>query len=181
MAASNLIPPMAMREPHGTGPLTKRHRKGRGPRALASLLDPVLRPALRRRGAALAPLLTDWPAVVGETLAACSLPERLTYARGEGEGATLHLRVANGSLATQLQHLEPQLLERINSRFGYRAVGRLRLLQGPLPPSPPSPEQPLRTLTPTEEEDLGRRLAGIESEELRAALAALGSAILGRR
>ena len=31
--------------------------------------------------------------------------------------------------ATELQHLEPQVLERINGFFGYAAVKRLRLIQ----------------------------------------------------
>ena len=37
-----------------------------------------------------------------------------------------------GSAALELQHSEPQLLERINGYFGYPAVARLRLIQAPL-------------------------------------------------
>jgi hypothetical protein len=47
---------------------------------------------------------------------------------------TLTLKVQS-SQATRLQHLEPQLIERINGYFGYRAIARLRLLHGAAPAS----------------------------------------------
>ena len=45
----------------------------------------------------------------------------------------MHLRVASGGLAMELQHFEPVLVERINAYFGYPAVARVKLIQGPLP------------------------------------------------
>ena len=50
--------------------------------------------------------------------------------RGERRDGTLHLQVAPG-LALEVQHREPVLVERINAFFGYRAVARLALKQGP--------------------------------------------------
>src|SRR5919106_1345380 len=106
-------------------------RRGGGLRRLPDLLGKVLDPASRRRGLAEAGVLTDWPRIVGEVLARRCQPVKLTGSRGHG--GILHVHVA-GSAALELQHSEPQLLERINSYFGYPAVARLRLIRAPRAP-----------------------------------------------
>jgi hypothetical protein len=92
----------------------------------------------------------------------------------------LHLRVAPG-FATEVQHLEPLIVERINSYYGFRAVGRLKLTQGPLPAPRPRRDRGLRPLSPAEEERLGRLLGEVGDPELRQALAQLGRGVAGRR
>jgi hypothetical protein len=92
----------------------------------------------------------------------------------------LRLRIARGGLATELQHLEPVLIERINGYFGYRAVARLRFVHGPLPERT-APKPPLtRPLTPEEERELADRLAAVEEDSLRLVLEDLGRDIIGR-
>src|SRR5262245_58226904 len=86
-------------------------RRGGGWRRLPDLLGRVLDPALRRRGLAEARVLTDWPSIVGEVLAARCQPVKLTGG-GRGHGGILQIHVA-GFAALELQHSEPQLLERI--------------------------------------------------------------------
>ena len=39
-----------------------------------------------------------------------------------------------GAAAIEVQHASPQLIERINTYFGHRAIRQLRLLQLHLPP-----------------------------------------------
>ena len=99
-----------------------------GTRSLAQLVPRITQKALGRRGAAVAGLITKWPDIVGPAIARASLPRKLSFPKGERGGGTLQIAVA-GSLATELQHLEPQVLERINGFFGYAAVKRLRLIQ----------------------------------------------------
>ncbi len=65
--------------------------------------------------------------------------------------------------------------------FGYRAVARLRLLQGPLPKSRKASPPAGRPLEPGEEEELVRHLCTVDDPELRHALEALGRAVIGRR
>jgi hypothetical protein len=90
----------------------------------------------------------------------------------------LRLRVASG-LGPEIQHRTPQILERINGFFGYRAVARLALVQGPpLRPARPGPKLP-RPLAAAEREALDQRLAGIKDPVLRDALRRLGAAVMG--
>ena len=102
---------------------------------MPDLLRRVLEPAARRRGLAEAKLLTEWPTIVGPALATRCHPIRLS-SRSDRPGGMLVLHVA-GAAALELQHSEPQILERINGYFGYGAVGRLRLIQAPLPRTRP--------------------------------------------
>jgi hypothetical protein len=143
---------------------------------MPDLLGRILDPAARRRGLAEARLLTEWPAIVGTALAARSQPVRLSHGRDRA-GGVLSLHVA-GSAALELQHSEPQVLERINGFFGYPAVARLHLIQAPLQRAggrpPPAPRA---RLTSAEEDEIAAAVRGVPDPALQAALAALGRAL----
>lgn len=169
------------------GPMTRDgnerdgENRGGGPRAIAATVDRITRASLGRRGFAEASIVADWPAIVGETLAEHACPLRIAFQRGERGGGTLHLRVASGAMATEIQHLAPLLIERINGHYGYAAVARLAVTQGPLPQRrrrnpPPEPD-----LAPAQRRQLDERLAAIDDPQLRDALAALGRHILARK
>lgn len=153
-----------------------------GPRALGEAVAALTRPIVAKRGFARAGLVAEWATIVGDRLASSSVPERVSYPPKQSRDGTLHLRVASGSLAMELQHLEPELIERINGYFGYPAIARVRLIQGPLPAAASRPARPLppRSLTSEEEHALGERLAGVGDADLRSALAALGRAVMAR-
>jgi len=155
--------------------------RGRGPRALAATVATITRPLFSRRGFADGAIVNEWPAIVGAHFAAHSAPEKIVAASGRGAEGTLHVRIDSGSLAIELQHLEPLLIERINGYFGYRAIARLKLLQGPLPKRRKASPPAARALKPDEEEELVRHLCTVDDPELRHALEALGRAVIGRR
>ncbi len=148
-----------------------------GPRSLAAALPEAAKRTLRHHGFAEAGIVTDWPAIVGETLAAHSTPIRLGFPRGKRLEGTLHVSVS-GALALELQHLEPLVLERINGYFGYRAVGRLKLVHDGRKPAPP----PAVRAAPDRDEaaadaKLPPGIADIEDPGLRQALERLGRAV----
>jgi len=140
-----------------------------GPRALAAYVPDLVRTAFGRRGFVEAGILTGWPEIAGAAIARWSAPQRLSFPRKGGDGATLHVTVAGG-YATELQHLAPVVIERVNRFFGYRAVARLALTQGavaaPADAAPPggAPGPP-------------PAIENIEDEALRAALARLAQAV----
>jgi hypothetical protein len=137
--------------------------------SLAATLPKVTRKVLGRRGLAEGSLVADWPALVGEMIAERSLPLRLSFDGGERRDGTLHVRVS-GALALELQHLEPQVVERINGFFGYRAVGRLRIHQGPVPMRPrPRRSEPPPPPAETEAE-IAALVAPVDDGALREAL-----------
>ncbi|HWA42638.1 MAG TPA: DciA family protein [Hypericibacter adhaerens] len=153
-------------------------RKGRM-QALAASLPGIAGKALGKRGLAEGGLVTDWTAIVGEQLARSTLPLKLAFAGRERRDGTLHLRVA-GAIALELQHLEPQLIERINAYLGYGAVARLRLERGPLPQVARGrrlAEPSTAPLAPAESAAIDRSVEGIADEALRQSLARLGATL----
>ncbi len=156
----------------GSGKGGRAQRRGGGLRALAASLPKATGKAFGRRGLAAGGLVADWSGIVGEQLAAVTLPRGLSRA---GRG-TLTIRVESGH-ALALQHLEPLVIERINSYLGYPAVARLRLQQGPLGARSAPPRPPPAPLTEDEEASLRARTATVADENLRDALERLGRAV----
>jgi hypothetical protein len=150
-------------------------RRGGGLRRLPDLLGRVLDPAARRRGLAEAGVLSDWPRIVGEVLAARCQPVKLTGG-DRGHGGVLHVHVA-GSAALELQHSEPQLLERINSYFGYPAVARLRLIRAPLALPRRTAATARKPLDAAARADIEAVVRPVADDGLRAALSGLGAAL----
>ena len=145
----------------------------------------LTRDLFRKRGFAEGHILSHWPDIVGKDLAEFSAPERLVFPRRVREGrgpsgaATLEIRV-DGPIALEIQHLEPQIIERINGYYGYSAVCRLKMTQGPLPVKARPRRRPIRALAPDERRALNESLDPIAEQELKDALQRLGERILGR-
>jgi len=106
----------------------KKKRGPSAPRAIASVLPKISEPALRKRGFTAAEIVTRWPEIAGEVLAAESTPDHLSFPNGSQKGGTLYI-AASGSVALQIQHQEPNILQRINLYFGCSAVGRISISQ----------------------------------------------------
>ncbi len=150
-------------------------RRG-GVRGIAALLLPLLTPAARRRGFAEASILGAWQQVVGTGFAERCQPVRIDYPRGGRRGGTLLLR-AGGGAALELQHAAPQLIERINTHFGFPAVARIRFLHAPVRTRPKRPAPPPRVLSEAARRAVSRAPEGIAEPGLREALQALGEAV----
>ena len=138
--------------------------------AAARVAGPIV---ARRGGGALVRLKAEWAAVLGAELAAATWPAAL------GRDGALKLHVAS-SIALDLQHRAPLVIERINLFFGRALVTRLLLVQGPLPLAAPPATAIPAALAPEEASALDRRLGDVADPELRAALAGLGRLVLAR-
>ncbi len=148
-----------------------------GLRALAVSLPRVTKKLFGKRGFAEGGLAADWTGIVGAELATRCRPGKLTFARGtERREGTLTLRV-EAPFATEVQHLAPQIVERINGYFGYAAVTRLRLQQVPYSPRPATDQVGETAPDPEMTPELAARLESVEDPELRAALGRLGRAL----
>ncbi|MGE4217948.1 MAG: DUF721 domain-containing protein [Alphaproteobacteria bacterium] len=172
MAAANA---MAAKQTGGSEPT----RQPGGPRPLAATIPGLARRVLGSRGFAVASIVTEWEAIVGAERARVCRPEKLSFPRGERSAGTLKVRAGSGD-ALALQHDAPAIVERINRFFGYRAVAKLQIVNGPVGgrspqrPAPPPPPDPNRA---------GRIAAAVESvddPELQEILQRFGRSILER-
>jgi hypothetical protein len=156
-------------------------RGGSGPRAIAEMAARLTRRSLGKRGFTEAALIAEWPNVVGSLLGNATLPLRIAFPRGERSGGILHIRVASGAMATQLQHQEPLMVQRINGYFGYAAVSRLAITQGPVAHRAQRRTPGAPVLTARQEQQLDEGLSVIDDPELKTVLAALGRHLAARR
>ncbi|MFY8105466.1 MAG: DUF721 domain-containing protein [Elstera sp.] len=148
-----------------------------GPRALSVDLAKVARPAARKFGFADARIFADWPTIMGEAIARMTLP--LAVKRDKtGDRRTLVLK-CSAAAAPLIQHYTQQILERVNTHYGFSAVTHLQMKQGPIP-APPVPPKPRPPLSAEAEAALQVRVSEVETEPLRAALIALGRCIGNR-
>ncbi|MGE0153921.1 MAG: DUF721 domain-containing protein [Reyranellaceae bacterium] len=128
--------------------------------------------------APLAQLRAVWPEIAGRDIAAQSLPEKLVgLARGKESDRPAALRIrCSGVAALELQHRQSELVERINAFFGYRAIDRIALAQGPLP-APARLRPPAPPLDAKTRGAMQREADQVHDPELRAALKRLAEAI----
>ena len=141
---------------------------------VGSLLPAVGGVAFKRFGFAQAQLLGRWREVVGPVYARWSVPDSLRFPHGKKAGGTLTIRV-EGPFSTQLQHVTPQIIERVNRIFGYAAVERIRLVQGDVTPPADRPKQPPISLGSA----AGPNLSGVKDDTLRLALEGLARQLSG--
>jgi hypothetical protein len=147
-------------------------------RSIGAALSPVARSLSGRRTTAEGRLTLDWIDIVGEVIGRRSWPERLIPGRRD-DGGTLQILVA-GPEALELQHLEPQIVERINRHFGHALIARLKWRQGHLPTNLRPRRTPVPLDLPTRQA-LAESVATVDDPDLRGALDRLGRAILAKR
>ena len=122
--------------------------KGFQGRAVGAVLGRVVGAVMRKRGFRDIDVWSHWPAIVGEELAAFSIPERISRRGGNsGKGAVLTVRV-EGAMAPEVQHMVPLILQRLNGHYGAGSITELKIIQGPLPANyrrhfvkPPNPAE----------------------------------------
>jgi hypothetical protein len=159
-------------------PAPKPYRRPRGgeARALADLMPEIGRAAFRRFGFVQSSVVSRWDEIVGVRYAAVSAPEAIRFPMGKKADGTLEL-VVEGAHATMMQHVIPEIIERVNRFFGYNAVAKVKIRQGivakpdltPKPLAPPS-------LKPIPME-LGDSLREIADPELFAVLEQLAKSL----
>lgn len=167
-------------------PMAKKFNKYQRPRggaarSISDLMPEIGRAAFRRYGFIQSSVVSRWPEIVGERYAGVSLPESIRFPRGEKEGGTLHLLVS-GAHSTLMQHITPEIIERVNRFFGYGAISQVRFRQGPVNPAK-DPEKPRekRVAPPPSLKPapiiLGDSLRDIGDPELNRVLDSLATAI----
>ncbi len=166
---------------------TKRTRPvQRPPPTAARTLNATLKALEAKFGPGAEGLKARWSEIVGTAMARRTEPVKLTRARG-GEAATLELRV-EGAAATLIAHQTADILARVNLYLGDKAVGRLRIVQGPLRgaakkpgSSLPPKRRPRGPLDAQAEQSLAEGLAAFPDDDLNKALLRLGREVLRGR
>ncbi len=155
-------------------------RKARA-QSLSRAVAGLARRTLDKRGFVDAAIVNEWPTIAGELIGRHSVPDRIAFSRDRKQPGVLYLVLSNGALATEVIHFEPVLLERINRYFGFRAVGSLKIIHGPLPAPRTEKRKPLPPLNAEARAEIEQSLTAIDDDDIKAALDRLGSHVSRRR
>ena len=150
--------------------------RGGAAKPIAELMPQIGRTAFRRFGFVQSSVVTRWPEIVGPTHAKVCAPEAIRFPPGEKSEGILQLVVLPAH-APLIQHVVPEIIERVNRFFGYKAVARVKLRQGAVKPPPaekPAGGPPSLKPIPME---LGDSLRDIGDPELRAVLESLARSL----
>ena len=150
--------------------------RGKGARAIGDLMPEIGRTAFRRFGFVQSSVVTRWPENVGPRHARICSPEAIRFPPGEKAEGILQLVVVPAH-APLIEQVIPEIIDRVNRFFGYRAVARVKLRQGAVtPPVDDRPAKPPPSLKPIPLE-LGDSLRDIGDPELRTVLESLARSL----
>ncbi len=152
-------------------------KRGGPARAVADLLPDVGGAAFRRFGFVQSAVVSRWAEIVGPRYAAVSAPESIKFPHGKRAEGTLAL-VVRGAHGPMMQHITPEIIERVNRFFGYAAIARVAIRQGDVPAPPVRKAPPSIRPVPVE---LGDSLRAIADPEFKAVLEALAAGVAASR
>ncbi len=152
-------------------------------KAASGLINKILDPVLAKRAGVSTALINAWPEIVGEDLAATSMPIKVQWKRrvsedDEFEPGTLQV-ASEGMAALHIQHQTGQIIERVNSFMGYKAIARIRLMQKPVQSKKPKKRQ--RPMTAGQKRKVEKLTDAIDHDELKASMKRFGESVMRDR
>ncbi|MFK7942803.1 MAG: DUF721 domain-containing protein [Paracoccaceae bacterium] len=114
-----------MRKP--TGPRTG-SRRGKGFQSASGASRGLVRTLASKKGFAEADVLLRWAEIVGEAHLGLCQPQTVRFSQDRSVGATLVVECTSAH-APEVEHLSPVLIDRVNQFYGYRAIGRIKVMQ----------------------------------------------------
>ncbi|MBX7145763.1 MAG: DciA family protein [Alphaproteobacteria bacterium] len=99
--------------------------------SLAKVVSDLGKPLFRKFGFIDPNLVMHWRDIVGDFLATRCFPLKIMYKKGTKTEGILHIQTSP-SAALELQHLTPQILQKLNTYLGYQAIIGLKFYQTPV-------------------------------------------------
>ena len=140
------------------------------------LIVDAITPICQQNGFIQARILLEWEYIVTPQFAQFCTPLKVTFPLKQRHNGRLLLR-ATSSMATEIAYLEPHILNRINQYFGYQAISKISLLQGPISKKTTPKKAIHKPLPDAIQSSLEAQVQPIEDDRLRAALLSLGVGI----
>lgn len=135
----------------------------------------LIAPVLGKKGFIQADILARWTDILGAELATGVQPASLSFSKS-ADGALLRVNTYSGAYAMEFNARKQQIIEKLNTYFGYRAISDIRVTQGGFTPKLPK-SAAVPSLPPEKQRQIAAETAGIENEALRAAATELGALI----
>ena len=96
-------------------------------KSLVKITENIVEKKLRRLGAVQTHILLNWNHIA-EQYANITIPDNIKFNRNKNTDGLIIIKVQNG-FGLEIQHAIPFLLNQINSRFGYKAIRKIKIIQ----------------------------------------------------
>jgi hypothetical protein len=152
------------------------------PRSVANSIDKIARQTVGKDWSLYAALLTHWQEIVGPDYAAVTTPSKITFPHQPNQqhrcGGTLFIRLPKG-LSMEFSFKTDQIRQRINSYFGYDAIGKIAF--EPVYGAPAIKKIQAAELSPEAKSTIEETTKSIEDSELQATLQSFGETLLKQK
>ena len=160
-------------------------------KAVGAEVPGVTKACMEKFGVHAAEIILNWRQIAGAALAGYTTPLRIRWARrpdmseagdtaapARPQKTALEILV-DGGRAHEIPYRAPQIIERINGYFGYRAVTEVRSIAGDVTDPPPAAAKVPPRTAPGQAGagSAARELALVDDPALHAALARLGAGV----
>ena len=153
-----------------------KHHSKRYPTRIGLYTQRIVKPVFKARGLMEGKIITHWNQIVGEKFSRLALAESITFPRGKKTEGTLHLSVTSSG-GMLLHYAQDLILEQVNTFFGYKALSKLRMTHGFVPPIEVAPKTPV-SLSEGDKEWIESQTEGISDPELKECLDKLGGSLV---
>jgi hypothetical protein len=163
----------AMTKPKSTPKPWEGRARGGPARRMSEMLPDIGGASFKRFGFVQSSIVSRWREIVGERYARVSAPESIRFPHGKRADGTLNIIVGR-AYAPMMQHVVPEIIERVNRFFGYSAIAKVVIRQGEIPrPAEPAVRAPRAPVSV----ELGESLRTVADPELRAVLESLAQGV----
>lgn len=152
---------------------------------VAKTIRPLAKQLLGKNGFMLIELLSNWEEIAGENLSSYVLPQKISFAKDERSDGTLFLMVFGGAFAMEVENKKQQILQKVNTFFGYEALSKIKIMQNNnlqnFLINKNVSDKPKKSLVSQKEETyIDELIKDIDDENLRLRLANLGRAVFNQ-
>ena len=96
-----------------------------GLRPFGNTLPRGIKGILKKNGYNYSEIISKWSMLVGKDISNCSYPQSIKMKKGSSN-ATLVIEIKRGD-EIQIEYAKKEIMDKINSYFGYRLIGEIRL------------------------------------------------------
>ena len=131
----------------------------------------LLSPLLGKKGLIQADILAHWQDILGPELACGVTPFSISFSK-RTDGVILTVKAFSGAYAVEFSARKKQIIDRLNSYFGYAAIDDIRIVQGGKITLPPLKQ--IHCVSSQRKEEIQTMTSGIQDKTLREAAINLG-------
>ena len=146
------------------------------PTRLGVYTQKIVKPVFKARGLMEGKIITHWSQIVGEKFSRLAIPEKITFPQGKRSEGTLHLS-ATSSGALLIQYAQDLILEQVNIFFGYKALSKLWVTHGFVPPKQICSRESVVLLSEENQEWVDGHIGQVVDPGLKDCLEKLGKAV----